>query len=100
MIFAKPIALIAFMFLALLWFSQPSHAALCGKYESFVENLKLKYQEISIAKGVAGGLIVELFVSPKGSFTILAVNPNGPTCIIAGGEGWAIGPPKTKDNET
>lgn len=72
----------------LLFAAQPAQAAFCGKYEVFKEALERKYQEVSVAKGISQGIIIELFGSKKGSFTILAVRPDGHSCIVSSGDGW------------
>lgn len=92
-------ALLAVLFILM---ATSANAALCGEYKIIADALEKKYQEVSIAKGVAGQgrLIIELFASPKGSFTILAIETSGHTCVIAAGDGWVIGPSKPKDHET
>ena len=73
----------------LLWLAKPAHAQnLCGQYENIKKALDDKYQERRRYMGVGGGLILEVYVSSKETFTILVVKPNRFTCVIAGGEGW------------
>ena len=89
MLVLKPIALIAILFLALMWWVQPSHALNgCGRYEDFKKALEDNYHETRRFMGVGGGMILEVYVSPKDTFTILVVKPNRFTCLVAGGEGW------------
>ena len=88
---AKPIALIAFMFLALLWFSQPSHAEglPCGNRAAIIKALSAKYKESPKFLAIAGQKnLVEIFISKTGTFTILLTPPAGQTCIIMAGDSW------------
>lgn len=61
----------------------------CGERQIVINSLKKDYKEVQDAIGISnrGGLI-ELFVSPKGSFSITLANPNQITCIISAGEHW------------
>ncbi len=35
-----------------------------------------------------GGGIVEVFVSPEGSWTLVVAQPNSMSCLIAAGQDW------------
>ena len=61
----------------------------CGERQIVINSLKKDYKEVQDSIGISnrGGLI-ELFVSPKGSFSITLTNPNQITCIISAGEYW------------
>ena len=82
----------ALVSLALVSSSPPAGAqapALCAERRAIAEKLAGDYAETPVAMGLAaGGLIVEVFASPSGSFTILVTRPAGPSCIVAAGEGW------------
>lgn len=70
------------------WAEQAQAQQGCGRYEDFKKALEDKYQERRRFMGVGGGMILEVYVSQKETFTILVVKPNRFTCIVAGGEGW------------
>ncbi len=96
MTLAKPIAVIAFLFAALIWFVSPAHAqSTCGRYDDYVKALFDKYQETSIGKGLSGSglVVIELFTSEE-TYTVLAtITATGKTCIIAAGKGWVAAIP-------
>ena len=72
-----------------LW-TFPSQAhAMCGDREAVLNNLEETYSEVPEDRGLASnGSVIELVVSPSGSFTILYTMPNGLTCVMAAGESW------------
>ena len=74
-----------------LW-TFPSQAhAMCGDREAVLNNLEETYSEVPEARGLASnGNVIELVVSPSGSFTILYTMPNGLVCVLAAGEGWGL----------
>ena len=78
-----------------LWaFPSQAHAQ-CGDREAVLNNLEEKYSEVPVALGLASnGSVVEIVVSPSGSFTILYTKPGGLMCVMVAGEGW--GPVKKK----
>jgi hypothetical protein len=73
-----------------MWLTVPSHAASgCGQLELFRAALKKNYNEIPNKIGVAGqNMIVELYLSPEKTWTILITGPTGLTCVVAAGRGW------------
>ena len=51
--------------------------------------LDQQYKEAPIGVGLAqSGRVIELLVSRKGSWTLLATGPTGLSCLIAAGESW------------
>ncbi len=69
----------------------PAAAAkpVCGSHQSVSEKLKKSYTEAPISMGVtSAGAIVEVFASPKGSWTLVVTRPNGMSCLIAAGQDW------------
>lgn len=69
--------------------------AKCGKRDKIVAMIQ-KYDENQTAIGLAStGELVEVFVSPKGSFTILITTPQGMTCIATIGNSWDSKPKGT-----
>jgi hypothetical protein len=79
---------------ALAVLSSPAAAtsmSYCGERTKIVEVLNTKYQESRLSGGIigeAGTGIMELFVSKKGTWTILATMAQGKTCIVAAGQAW------------
>ena len=71
-------------------FSQAAQAQLvCGERPKMVANLKSFFQEEPKSMGLqADGSVVEVFVSPDGSFTMLVTIPNGTSCVVMAGQDW------------
>ena len=66
--------------------------ASCGKRSTVISSLKEDYKEVQEAIGLSnGGGLIEIFVSPRGSFSITITNPSQITCIISAGEHWNKG---------
>ena len=74
----------------LVAFISPAQAhAMCGDRKAVLNNLEETYSEVPEDRGLASnGSVIELVVSPSGSFTILYTMPNGLTCVMAAGESW------------
>ncbi len=63
--------------------------AMCGARAQIVEQLKTKYKEAPKAVGiVSDNGVAELFVSEKGTWTMLMTLASGKSCIIAAGHSW------------
>jgi hypothetical protein len=61
---------------------------LCGPRKNITESLSGKYKERVVGRGLTeGGMILELFVSSKGSWSVV-VNDPLKACIISTGEAW------------
>jgi TRAP-type C4-dicarboxylate transport system permease large subunit len=60
----------------------------CNSRSVIVKMLGEKYHEQAIGGGRANQALIEVFVSPEGSFTVIASYPNGIACLIAGGYDW------------
>jgi len=62
---------------------------ICGAHDDVVSGLEKKYSETPTARGLAtAGLMIEVFASPEGTFTIVATRPDGTSCLLAAGEAW------------
>ena len=74
----------------LVAFISPAQAhPMCGDRKAVLDNLEETYSEVPEDRGLASnGSVIELVVSPSGSFTILYMMPNGLVCVMAAGEGW------------
>jgi hypothetical protein len=71
----------------------------CGPHGEIVKVLNAKYQESQRALGLINEkAMMEVFISHKGTWTMLVTNEAGITCIVAAGEAWderpiaALGP--------
>jgi len=63
--------------------------AFCAERRAIAEKLDEGYGEKPVAVGLAeGGLVIEVFASGTGTFTILLTRPDGVSCVAAAGEGW------------
>jgi hypothetical protein len=71
--------------------SPVSAAAFCANRNEMVKSLSDKFKENPAALGqINGSAVIEVFVSEKGSWTILATGTDGKSCVISAGEGWEI----------
>ncbi len=74
---------------AILFAPAAAAQAVCGSHQSISDKLKKSYTETPLSMGVTnGGGIVEVFVSPEGSWTLVVTQPNGMSCLIAAGLDW------------
>ena len=63
--------------------------SLCGERTKIVNDLKRTYSEVPVAIGLgSNGGLVEVLVSPAGTFTIILTRTTGWTCVIAAGADW------------
>jgi hypothetical protein len=61
----------------------------CGKRADVVKMLRDSFGETQIAQGLANtGSVAEVFISSKGTWTIVATSPNGLSCLVGAGESW------------
>ena len=76
--------------LLFITFMSPTQAhALCGDRQAVLDNLEARYFEVPEDRGLGNtGNVIEVLVSPSGSFTILYTLPNGLACVLAAGENW------------
>jgi hypothetical protein len=72
--------------------SVPAQAQLvCDGHDDLAAWLAETFREQRVGYGVAGtAMIVELFASPRGTWTMLLTDVNGRSCIVAAGEGWEV----------
>lgn len=70
---------------------------LCGQRASIIDGLSKKYKEMPNAFGISGEkMLVELFTSEQGSWTMLMTRPGGVSCIMAVGQSWEQFPATSK----
>ncbi len=61
----------------------------CAKHDKLAEVLKTKFGEQQQGMGLAGkSAMVELYVSQKGTFTLVTTDTNGLSCIVGAGDSW------------
>ncbi len=67
---------------------------ICAERGKLVLALKEQYLEEPRAFGqVDGTVVIEVFVSVYGTWTILATGTDGMSCLVAEGDGWEGIPP-------
>ena len=69
---------------------QPPPAPLpCGERSKIVAHIAKKYKEVPRSIAITGGnSVIEIYLSPTGTWTALVTDVTGKTCIVASGEGW------------
>ncbi len=80
-------------------FSISAHAqeAPCGPHENMVAALMSNYGEETAALALTNdGKMLEVFVSPSGTWTIAIVEPDGTSCAVGAGDSWETINKKTK----
>jgi hypothetical protein len=61
----------------------------CAKHSAMLALLTKKFSENPVAMGTINqDRYMQLFVSPKGSWTILVTKTSGEACIVASGDNW------------
>jgi hypothetical protein len=70
----------------------PAQAQLfCDRHDDMAAWLAETFREQRVGYGLAGTtLIVEVFASARGTWTMLMTDVAGQSCIVAAGEGWEI----------
>jgi hypothetical protein len=64
-------------------------AAKCGDHDEIVKALASNYKESRRAMGIVSAhSVMEIFMSPEGTWTMLVTNTTGESCIAAAGEDW------------
>ncbi|ESY73978.1 hypothetical protein NKH57_14340 [Mesorhizobium sp. M1050] len=68
------------------------HASAAGQCASRVDLIKAlgeKFHEVEAGRGLINpSVVLEIFVSEQGSWTVLASDTKGQSCILSIGEGW------------
>ena len=61
----------------------------CGNHAKIVDFLGNKYKESRRVMGVVNSTaVMEIFMSPQGTWTIVITSTDGQSCITAAGEEW------------
>ncbi|MBZ9776817.1 hypothetical protein [Mesorhizobium sp. CO1-1-8] len=67
----------------------PALAEQCAARADMIKALGEKFHESETARGLVNpSVILEIFVSDQGTWTILATDTHGQSCVITAGEGW------------
>lgn len=65
---------------------QVSH---CGPRSQVIDELSTIYHEAPSAIGqINQGLVIEVYRSARGNFTIISTDTSGNSCVVAVGENW------------
>ena len=65
----------------------------CFDRAKFAKELETQNAKSPVSMGLANtGVMVEIFASTKGSFTILLTQPDGTSCFVAAGDYWENSP--------
>jgi hypothetical protein len=74
---------------AALPMTQAMAAEQCAARADMIKALGDKFHEAPAAVGMVNPKVVlEIFVSDKGTWTILATDTTGKSCVLSAGEGW------------
>jgi hypothetical protein len=61
----------------------------CGQHNQVVKQLSTQFEEVPLGAGLTpDGLVLELYASAKGTWTVLLTLPTGRSCLIAAGGDW------------
>lgn len=83
------VILLAIAFLLLSAHFVAKAQSYCAPYDSVVGHLRDKYQEVrAVVAAGSNGTMMEILVSPKGTWTQIFVHPDGRACLYASGDGW------------
>ncbi|TPI32249.1 hypothetical protein FJW07_25300 [Mesorhizobium sp. B3-1-9] len=64
-------------------------AAQCAPRADIIKALGDKFHESEAGRGLINpNVVLEIFVSDQGSWTVLASDTKGQSCILSVGEGW------------
>ena len=84
----------AFLLASLSLWSAPAVGQVCGPRDGLDDLLKQRFGATQQAVGVSADArrIVELFVAPDASWTIIVTDTQSRSCIVLSGEGWTQTP--------
>jgi hypothetical protein len=67
----------------------PTQPRNCMPHEGADAKLRKEYGEKVLGHGVSGdGTLLEIFLAPAGTFTVIKTTPGGMSCVVDFGEGW------------
>ena len=66
-----------------------SAAAPCGSHDALAKSLNTKFKEARRVMGVVNAkAVMEIFMSPQGTWSVLVTDTTGTACVIATGQDW------------
>ncbi len=61
----------------------------CMSHDGADDKLRSEYGEKILGHGVSkDGTLVEIYLAPSGTFTVIKTTPSGLSCVVDFGEGW------------
>jgi len=86
----RTLAILGFAGVILSWTGPASAQQACATHEDATKRLEKQFDERVVGRGLAsaGKRMLELFVSDKGSWTVVLSEPNGRSCVLVSGESW------------
>lgn len=67
----------------------PTEPRSCMPHDGADAKLRKEYGEKVLGRGVSGdGTLLEIFLAPAGTFTVIKTTPSGMSCVVDFGEGW------------
>ena len=61
----------------------------CLPHDGADAKLRTEFGEKVLGRGVSGdGTLLEIFLAPSGTFTVIKTTPDGLSCVVDFGEGW------------
>jgi hypothetical protein len=67
----------------------PGQQRTCMPHEGADAKLRNEFGEKVLGRGISGdGTLLEIFMAPAGTFTVIKTTPDGLSCVVDFGEGW------------
>ena len=70
--------------------AQANHGTSCQPAKVLTELLKQRYDEVEIGWGIGayGTRLIQIYASPRGSWSVVETKAGKTSCIVAGGSSW------------
>lgn len=82
------------------FFVFPALAQTCAPRAAILQVAHKNYQEVPVNRGLASsGRMIEVLASPRGTFTLVVISPEGIACIVGDGEAWQAVEPKQPESQ-
>jgi hypothetical protein len=81
--------------LVLLFWPAPAYSQtspLCGYGDAILKPLMDKYDEKIAVTAISGRMLVQIYVSEKGTCTVVLLNPSGMACMVLACTDWQAEP--------
>ena len=97
----KNLALGIMATMGLMAFPATAQEQVCGERAVIVKQLETNHGEVRRSGGLQDNMVlVEVFASDQGSWTILYTKPSGISCFMAVGKSWEAETPKRSGTRT